>query len=49
MFGNLKTQCYYKLRDLAEKRAIKIDLEGKDKDDLVQDLENVLNKNLDKD
>lgn len=49
MFGNLKTQCYYKLRDLAEKRAIKIDLEWKDKDDLVQDLENVLNKNLDKD
>jgi predicted nucleic acid-binding OB-fold protein len=24
-------------------------LEGKDKDDLIQDLENVLNKNLDKD
>lgn len=44
-FWNLKAQCYYKLRDYAEKRKIKINADWVDKDNLIQELENILDKN----
>lgn len=49
MFWNLKTQCYYKLQELAEKRLIRIEFDWEDRDQLVLELENILVKNLDKD
>ena len=48
-FWNLKTQCYYKLQELAEKRKIRLELDWADREDLVLELENILVKNLDKD
>lgn len=48
-FWNLKTQCYYKLQELAEKRKIRLELDWTDREDLVLELENILVKNLDKD
>ena len=48
-FWNLKTQCYYKLHELAEKRKIRLEFDWEDRDELVIELENILVKNLDKD
>ena len=48
-FWNLKTQCYYKLQELAEKRKIRLEFDWEDRDELVIELENILVKNLDKD
>ena len=48
-FWNLKTQCYYKLQELAEKRKIRLELDWTDREELVLELENILVKNLDKD
>ena len=48
-FWNLKTQCYYKLQELAEKRKIRLEFDWEDRDELVLELENILVKNLDKD
>lgn len=44
-FGNLKTQCYFKLKELMEKRKVKINAEWVIKDKLMQELSNVLLKN----
>ena len=44
-FGNLKTQCYFKLKELAEKRKIKINADWVNKDKLQQELSNILLKN----
>ena len=44
-FANLKTQCYYKLRDLMEKRLIRIDASWEIKDSLSQELANIKLKN----
>ena len=48
-FWNLKTQCYYKLQELAEKRKIRLEFDGSDRDEFVLEIENILVKNLDKD
>ena len=48
-FWNLKTQCYYKLHELAEKRKVRLELSWADRDDLILELENILIKNMDKD
>lgn len=48
-FWNLKTQCYYKLQELAEKRKIRLELSWADRDNLILELENILIKNMDKD
>ncbi len=44
-FSNLKTQCYFKLRELAEKRLVRIYAEWKTKDTISQELSNVMLKN----
>lgn len=44
-FGNLKTQCYFKLKELMEKRWLRINAEWKHKDSLMQELSNILLKN----
>lgn len=48
-FGNLKTQCYFKLREKAEKREIRINADGAIKDTLSQELENIMLKNPEND
>ena len=48
-FGNLKTQCYFKLREKAEKREIRINADGEIKDLLCQELENIMLKNPEND
>jgi terminase large subunit len=48
-FGNLKTQCYFKLREKAEKREIRINADGEVKDLLCQELENIMLKNPEND
>lgn len=48
-FGNLKTQCYFKLREKAEKREIRINADGEIKDTLSQELENIMLKNPEND
>lgn len=44
-FGNIKTQCYFKLKELAEKRLIRIHMDWEHKDKLSQELSNILLKN----
>jgi len=44
-FSNLKTQCYYKLKELAEKRKIRIRAEWEIRDNLTQELNNTMLKN----
>ena len=44
-FGNLKTQCYFKLKELMEKRGIRLNADWKHKDSLMQELSNILLKN----
>ncbi len=48
-FGNLKTQCYFKLREKAEKREIRINADGQIKDFLCEELENTMLKNPEND
>lgn len=48
-FGNLKTQCYFKLRELAEKRTMRIYADGEVRDRLSQELENIMLKNPEND
>jgi phage terminase large subunit len=49
-YGNLKTQCYYKLAELAEKGEIGIDeIDSEIKRELVEELEQVKRRNMDKD
>ena len=48
-FGNLKTQCYFKLREKAEKREVRINADGEIKDLLCQELENIMLKNPEND
>lgn len=48
-FWNLKTQCYFKLREQAEKRNIRINADWKVKDLLSQELENIMLKNPEND
>jgi len=52
-FGNLKAQCYFKLADLAEDGKIGISPEAfadsKDKDDFMEDLGQIKQKDIDKD
>ena len=48
-FGNLKTQCCFKLREKAEKREIRINADGEIKDLLCQELENIMLKNPEND
>ena len=47
--GNLKTQCYFKLREKAEKREIRINADGQIKDFLCEELENTMLKNPEND
>lgn len=44
-FSNIKTQCYYKLRELMEKRLVRIDTSWEIKDRLSQELSNIKLKN----
>lgn len=48
-FWNLKTQCYFKLREKTEKRAIRINADGEIKENLSQELENIMLKNPEND
>ena len=48
-FWNLKTQCYFKLREKAEKREIRINADGQIKDFLCEELENTMLKNPEND
>ncbi len=49
-FQNLKTQCYYKLADLCNIHKIRIDIEDSmDKKKLIEELEQVKSRDLDKD
>lgn len=48
-FANLKTQCFFKLRELAEKRKIRIYADGDIKDKLSQELENIMLKDPEND
>ena len=47
-FGNMKTQCYFKLKELMEKRLIRIENEWSTKENLMRELENIYVKNTDK-
>lgn len=44
-FSNLKTQCYFRLKEHAEKRTIRINMDWINKDKLMQELSNILLKN----
>lgn len=44
-FMNLKAQCYFKFKELAEKRMIKIDADWEIAEDIKQELSNMLLKN----
>ncbi len=52
-YGNLKTQCYFKLAELAEAGEVGIDPEAfkdsKDKDDFIEELGQIKQRDLDKD
>lgn len=48
-YNNLKTQCYFKLADRINKNELYIDLDGKLKDDLIQELEQVKQTEVDSD
>jgi len=52
-YGNLKTQCYFKLAELAEAGEIGIDenafLDSKDKDDFIEELGQIKQRDVDKD
>ena len=48
-FINLKTQCYYKLRDLMEKRLVRVIADWDIREKLSQELSNIKVKNPDKD
>lgn len=50
-YGNLKTQCYFKLAELAEQGKIEIDVNGNEdmKQTIIEELEQVKQKDLDKD
>jgi len=48
-FINLKTQCYYKLRDLMEKRLVRVVADWDAREKLSQELSNIKIKNADKD
>jgi hypothetical protein len=44
-FSNLKAQCYFKFKELAEKRKIRIYADWNIKDELIQELSNIQLKN----
>lgn len=48
-FNNLKSQCYYKLAELVNKKQISVDCESEIKGLLVEELEQVKQHNMDKD
>ena len=48
-FWNLKTQCYFKLREKAEKREVRINADWEIRDFLSQELENTMLKNPEND
>jgi len=48
-FSNLKTQCYYLLQSKAEKREIRVEADWYIRDEIEQELDNVLVKDPDKD
>jgi len=48
-FWNLKTQCYFKLKELLERREIRVYADWVIQDDLSQELENIFIQNSDKD
>ena len=48
-FGNLKTQCYFKLKELMEKRKIRVHSEGMVKDKIANELDNILVKDENRD
>lgn len=48
-FGNLKAQCYFKLKDMMEKRMLKVHADGQIKDDLCNELDNMIIKATEKD
>ena len=45
----MKAQCYYTLKDLMEKRLIRVEAEGTIKDTICSELDNIIVKNPDKD
>lgn len=48
-FDNLKSQCYFKLADAMNRGVVKIDCDAGHKDLIIQELENVKQKSVDKD
>lgn len=48
-YGNMKAQCYMKLKELMEKRQVRVYADGQVKDDICNELDNIVVKNLDKD
>jgi phage terminase large subunit len=48
-FDNLKSQCYFKLADAINIGMVKIDCDAGHKDLIIQELENVKQKSVDKD
>lgn len=48
-YVNLKSQCYFKLADRINKSELYINLDGKLKDDLIQELEQVKQTEVDSD
>ena len=45
-FANQKTQCYFKLKELMERREIRVSADWQIRDDLSQELDNILVKNI---
>ncbi len=43
-FGNLKAQCYFKLKECMERRTIKVNADGQLKDQISLELDNILIK-----
>jgi hypothetical protein len=48
-FDNLKSQCYYKLADMVNKAELYIQADGKQKQTIIQELEQVKQKSVDND
>lgn len=44
-YSNMKTQCYFKLKELMEKRLVKVNADGDIQDKLSQELNNTMLKN----
>jgi hypothetical protein len=45
-YGNLKAQCYFKLKYLMEKRELKIDASGEILDRIQNELDNIIIKDV---